>query len=901
MVKYTSILIDYIKRRCMQGVLSETELNVTLEIPVHQIPRSLCDATKDIPFVPRANIIAELIHKRLRDDDELFEVLCAYTLKPKVDKEFRLILLEMLNKRVNSRRRIIQSFSEVLQKIAVSNNQPAELRSVALYMLNNEKRQKRPKIIKIIESVMESKNPLLMNTAAHIISKWLRKGQRVPKTLVQHIISYTHNELSEIAILPGILMAVANLETPEVRPIFNRLISNVNSSKDRVRILWSIGHRLDINQLAELVRQTKNEQDYESEVPIRSIFAKNNSLIDTLYQKGYYSEYLYILYLTKKNISNMERERLVELHTALNLKSPEFSGNLSKDAIPHNKKRLSYVTPTTRPEWIELPYNIGYHKADAIYTDLGFPIDNHWHALIYLGFSIKSNLLGCLSIVQASDNPFDCTHTDEVTLSLSDPGVSVRDRMKEFKQKLERKICSGFQRFELDGNSIDAFMNIRAVRRSYSMNADIAEKIEETARDMAEKSILYTPFDMLVGFFFWDGNIDDIFAIRCDGVVEFCYEMHGVKVCGRNRNNLWNITSAGNEYLDEHNNEHTFSYQDGELCPRIQAGDTNPNENHRGTQHVTRLTDKNAPQPPEITTFSVVPPTINNSLPQVIFKIYSERYEKVYVRLTVQKDNETYFLLNSAWKRYSTNVTHTCEWIGAALNGPDYRQMGNHGTYDFRLVAVDLGGNVSALLSQKVDIFWCSYGEAVPPDIAVKPEERISFGKVPVSKNRGYTLNVYNTSPCTELRVELEIFPYPGGLSIHDNVGIGHVVKRPKHFFIMDTSPTGVPIESIHIKATIEPGQYKWFYILFKPDEAFKHYNESLVVKHNVPNKPSIIIELNGTGMPEDYQDRPNVRPELVDSVDFKLADIEQILDILGEPKIPLPEPDIKQDKTNLK
>ncbi len=67
----------------------------------------------------------------------------------------------------------------------------------------------------------------------------------------------------------------------------------------------------------------------------------------------------------------------------------------------------------------------------------------------------------------------------------------------------------------------------------------------------------------------WNGYIHDIDDSRCDSFTEFGYEKNGVHVS----RGCINITSPGDYYLDMHNNFHNNAYQQGELCPKIQAGE----------------------------------------------------------------------------------------------------------------------------------------------------------------------------------------------------------------------------------------------------------------------------------------------------------------------------------------
>lgn len=64
----------------------------------------------------------------------------------------------------------------------------------------------------------------------------------------------------------------------------------------------------------------------------------------------------------------------------------------------------------------------------------------------------------------------------------------------------------------------------------------------------------------------WDGTIGDIDQLRCDGLVEVCYELANVEVWGRNGANY-----LIQNFAAEHND---FGMDDPqtELCPIVQRG-----------------------------------------------------------------------------------------------------------------------------------------------------------------------------------------------------------------------------------------------------------------------------------------------------------------------------------------
>jgi hypothetical protein len=66
----------------------------------------------------------------------------------------------------------------------------------------------------------------------------------------------------------------------------------------------------------------------------------------------------------------------------------------------------------------------------------------------------------------------------------------------------------------------------------------------------------------------WNGKLNEINRLRCDGLVEVCYEINGVQAWGElyDNENHWNIT----KYLEDHNDMEAFWSQC--LFPATQCG-----------------------------------------------------------------------------------------------------------------------------------------------------------------------------------------------------------------------------------------------------------------------------------------------------------------------------------------
>lgn len=78
-----------------------------------------------------------------------------------------------------------------------------------------------------------------------------------------------------------------------------------------------------------------------------------------------------------------------------------------------------------------------------------------------------------------------------------------------------------------------------------TVSQSTAYDIFYTAHDLTNESIAYT-FSPMLRTSKSSGTIEpsDITKIRCDGVVEYCYEYNGVRLQGLSSDNLWNISTV---------------------------------------------------------------------------------------------------------------------------------------------------------------------------------------------------------------------------------------------------------------------------------------------------------------------------------------------------------------------
>jgi hypothetical protein len=237
----------------------------------------------------------------------------------------------------------------------------------------------------------------------------------------------------------------------------------------------------------------------------------------------------------------------------------------------------------------------------------------------------------------------------------------------------------------------------------------IRASIVSTAQAIGDRHIEYTIYDMIdavnhwqnspPGWYEnWDGTINDIDEIRCDGVVEYSYEKNNIMVS----NNDY-IALSGNNHLTAHNDLHTYGYNLGELCPKIQAGENcNYYSPGSGTSH--SLFDPLISSDPTIGNFSTM--DLDNII-QLNFKAGDNASVKDYVLLQVKKSNESTWRAlidknNKLWKFRTVDLTEWngneqydyfhIPWTGRYENG-----CYTSGTYNFdlKIAVIDQGANSS--------------------------------------------------------------------------------------------------------------------------------------------------------------------------------------------------------------
>lgn len=331
----------------------------------------------------------------------------------------------------------------------------------------------------------------------------------------------------------------------------------------------------------------------------------------------------------------------------------------------------------------------------AIYRDLNLiGANNHWHGGVFSYFEY-SNGFGTMYYVESGGAGDDVSHrqvpkSDDSPLSIT--VTNYQNNLLSLKTKFKNKFKD---ESELDYNGAFTVNSIAPSKR---------ESIVATSRNGRLRGKSYTWIDMLDvknhwcsdhvwTCEHWNGTIDDIDEIRCDGVIEFSYEKNEVDV-----SNGYNIGHSGQTNVDRHNNLHVGDYNWDELCPKIQAG-----ESHFGGGNVSTFQPLIS-SPPTTTNFAVNQ-YYNNV--QLSFKISDNASVKSYVLIQVKKTSEpTWHVLkdknNNVWKfkkvdltDYQNNLQHDyfyIPWEGKYVGG---QYPTGTESYNVKITVIDQGANYS--------------------------------------------------------------------------------------------------------------------------------------------------------------------------------------------------------------
>lgn len=616
---------------------------------------------------------------RLQRDEALLRELTHLIADTALEEPFRLVLMDFVDS-VMRRKGERESYWKTLRKVCTSDADPLPVRARAMRNLG---RDASPATTKALEDLLRSGKPELLNAAAHVARGWHRRGLPVPKNTAATLAAFARASPHRALQFPSLVRALAELSSPEGEEALHLLVEKSNTAEERAMLVGAAGAALSPRLLARLEQSAREDASPLFTEVLQAAVAQQAISLDTLKAAGFDEARLDQLRAASEALP------APEAHEAAGESAPQALSGSSQAVV----EAYGHAT--------------GFHQGDAIYRDLLTRITNeeHWHTAIYLGFSYTSFFWiksAAMTGINATEPITDTVQFFSATTSrLGSPESNVLEEMIN----LRNAFITAFR----EGRGPE--VTFHGARTIPGITPEQRAAVVTNAHSLYGKGIAYTFADMLdYEYWDWDGTPEDIDETRCDGLVEYAYEKSGLRVCSGKDAARWNISTPGTGYPENHNDFHTYDYNHGELCPRIQAG----NHGH-GVDSAFIYHPGSAPM---LSHFSVTPGPHG---PVIRFRVASDAYRTSLVRLTVARQGGPFHFVRTenpfgtttpgiagSWEflrvRTNTSSDLVANWMGKTVGGPSWG--GQNGPYIFRLVSVDEGGSVSTLQSISIDISW---------------------------------------------------------------------------------------------------------------------------------------------------------------------------------------------------
>lgn len=562
----------------------------------------------------------------------------------------------------------------------------------------------------ILEVLIASDDAQLIEAACHTIARWSRSAQSEHQDLLGQLLAYVQRAPHKALDHPQILRAVALMDQRRADVAFEGIMAHIRSKKDVVRLAACLGPGRSSHLIAEMIGVARTSGP-EGRQAIRHLIRREPALLDLLYQGEHYQDLVEVVKTEPTSFGAAAIDYLeliqaaegVPAQAAAKLKreitSVRYNAFLSSEHLHRRKNRsaAAFSTPPgstlrhgTQKQPLFAAYSTGFNMGDALYRDthlLDPFCHNHWHAGLFQAFQLDSTNAGFQGVmrgVHMTGFPGAIASLEAKSDDFTLPQCEVAAAMKNLYDNFMKEFM------------VDPKHPFHGARQTPVMSKSDRLNLVQKSEELTQRSIYFTFADMLDWHGTqWSGDMDDIDNLRCDGVVEYTYEACGKKVCAGTQAANWNIAAPGNQHPESHADLHTWDLNEGELCPKVQAGAEGNDTTFIPSQ----------PSVPEVTEFAIHEEALPNGNVVVIkFNVKSENYYGVYVRMLVGAEGGPFDFVTTVamddsgfagqWRfiEVDAGTNHFAYWpkdpIVATLGG-------NGANLEFRLVAVDKGGNVS--------------------------------------------------------------------------------------------------------------------------------------------------------------------------------------------------------------
>ena len=675
-------------------------------LPSLDVGRFLVESVKDMPVEVLGYIVAPAARNRLREDAVSHSGLLSQLRQARVAADHVGIFLDVLDGTCRDPRHGgAKPFLHALCEMVTQETVPAKLKGKCLRLLARDASSASEAAIL---AAVGTADPVLVNAAAHVLLVWKRaKSTARVRQLEEKALEYAKSNVGKLRHSPSVLRLIAESNLPAAQSLRDELISGARGAEGLTMLAATLGRQLAGKQLADLLARIQEAPSPLAELMMGSALRDNPELVGQLYRARRNQEYLYCLHIAPEVLGKVDAFRLRTIakskSNAIAAAAQVELGNRALAAAAEREGRVQ-GKPGLGNVVLGAGYQTGLQRSDAMYRDLitDYFSANHWHTAIFLGFEGESDGTGRFRGIHAA-NGIGWSDTIELFLANSSAFASASTNMAAAMYTLRQNFINKFVENKTD-------ITFHGVRSTPGISRYQRRLVAETAASLYKKDIWYTWVDMLDYYGTgWTGGVDDIDELRCDGVVEYSYEKHDLRVCGGTNPKKWKIAKAGASNAENHNDFHNNAYNRGELCPKIQAGNDG-----NDTAFVTPASAR-----PVITHFSVTPFWLA-FLPIISFTANAPDSYYVYARVLVRKkEGQTFHFVETEdpyggsgtpvgpWRLMKSRANGSGEaafWWGKTVGGPDYR--GQNGTFEFRLQVIDEGGNVSDEVQTEVMLSW---------------------------------------------------------------------------------------------------------------------------------------------------------------------------------------------------
>ncbi len=566
----------------------------------------------------------------------------------------------------------------------------------------------------ILKPLIDSREPPLITAACSALCRWPGGDLVQAGELIDPLIDFVKQSPAAAVQSPNILRTLARIDTEESHKAFAALVEKDWEDDDWVRLATCIAPNSAFAPLLRTIQGVLKIKGPRKGEATRSLMRRIPGLAESLHEQARYRELLGVLKLEPTAMDKSPLPFIEKIPTNIDadtskmaeelkrdFKSARCTAFLSKEDIQAWKEKQldDLQQPPPPPPAIKRDstdqgrrygeYCTGLNMGNAIYRDT-YLIDptchNHWHAAVFQAFEFThedDGVEGHMRGVHMTGFPGAVQPFAASSCGFNNPNIDVAVQMHDL-----------YDAF-LKAFKVDDDHKFHGARQTASTGKSERLCLLQASEDLMSYDIQYVFADMLdwKGSH-WSGTAADIDNLRCDGVVEYIYESCGEQVCAGTQADCWNIAAEGNQYPESHADLHTLELDRGELCPRVQAGD-------EGNDTTFIRAERSAPA---IKAFSVHEEA--NNVVALAFNVESKNYYSVYVRLLAGPMGGPFDFVTSGavgpaeglsgtwcFKEVDEGTNHFAWCPKHTLPG---HNASSNQPLEFRLVAVDKGGNVSA-------------------------------------------------------------------------------------------------------------------------------------------------------------------------------------------------------------